>query len=128
MFVCLSDESLSRALTLHLSLSGQSQVSLRSLLAYFIGRTEPKILCLFSSLWLKFSQIYSISPLSALSQSSISTLPLSTLVSEHTLPTLFDFILHYPRFPKGSLKLPNIVQRLHAVPRAYKQFYKLAVS
>ena len=52
---------------------------------------------------------------------------LSTLVSKHTLSTLFDFILHYPRFPKGSLKLPNIVQRLHAVPRACKQFYKLAV-
>ena len=30
MSVCLSDESLSRALNLQLSLSGQSQVSLRS--------------------------------------------------------------------------------------------------
>ena len=68
---------------------------------------------------------------SALSQHSLRALSvlfsLSTLVSEHTLSTLFDFILHYPRFPKGSLRLPNIVQRLHAVPRACKQFYKLAV-
>ena len=68
MFVCLSDESLSRALNFHLSLSGQSQIllssvsgqsqvslrsvsgqgqpqaSLRSLLAYFVGKTEPRIL------------------------------------------------------------------------------------
>ncbi len=44
MFVCLSDEKCSRAYNIHLSLSGQSKVSLRSLSSYFIGQTEPKIL------------------------------------------------------------------------------------
>ena len=42
--VCLPDEKCSRAHNIHLSLSGQSQVSLRSLSSYFIGQTEPKIL------------------------------------------------------------------------------------
>ena len=85
------------------------------------------LITLFPSFWLRSSQMYSISPISALSQSSISTCLSKHSVCEHTLSTLFDFILHYPRFPKGSLRLPNIVQRLHAVPRACKQFYKLAV-
>ena len=55
--VCLSGTSLSKALNLHLSLivlsqiclrsvSGQSQVSLRSLCAYFVRQTKPKKLCL----------------------------------------------------------------------------------
>ena len=45
--VCLSNEKCSRAHNLHLTLSGQSQVSLRSwrsLLHYFIVQLEPKIL------------------------------------------------------------------------------------
>ena len=60
IFVRPSVVSLSKVLNLHLSLivlsqichvslrsvSGQSQVSLRSLCAYFIRQTEPKILCL----------------------------------------------------------------------------------
>ena len=50
MFIRLSGPNLSRALNLHLSLSGQSQVSLRSvsdleaLLTHFIVELEPKIL------------------------------------------------------------------------------------
>ena len=58
--VCPSGTSLSKALNLHLSLivlsqiclslvSGQSQVSLRSLGAYFVRQTGPKILRLVSS-------------------------------------------------------------------------------
>ena len=53
MFVCLFGEKCSRAHNIHLSLLGQSQVSLRSvwgllrsLSSYFIDQTEPKILCL----------------------------------------------------------------------------------
>ena len=41
MSVRLSDEKCSRAHNIHLSLSGQSQVSL---CAYFVRKTEPKIL------------------------------------------------------------------------------------
>ena len=61
LFVCLSDEKCSRAHNLHLSLSGQSQVSLRSvpgqsqvslrsvsgleaLYPHFVVQSEPKIL------------------------------------------------------------------------------------
>ena len=43
---CLSSTRCSKALNLHLSLIGLSQVSLRSLCAYFVRQTEPKILCL----------------------------------------------------------------------------------
>ena len=47
--VCPSGTGLSKALNLHLSLIGQSQVSLRSLFAYFIRQTEPKILRLVNN-------------------------------------------------------------------------------
>ena len=40
----LSGTKCSKALNLHLSLIGQSQVSLRSICAYFVRQTEPKIL------------------------------------------------------------------------------------
>ena len=54
--VRLSGTSLSKSLNLCLSLIGLSQVSLRSLCAYFVRQTEPKILRLVSiynipSLW-----------------------------------------------------------------------------
>ena len=42
--VCLSGTKCSKALNLHLSLKGQSQVSLGSLCTYFVKQTEPKIL------------------------------------------------------------------------------------
>ena len=48
--VRLSGTSLSKSLNLCLSLIGLSQVSLRSLCAYFVRQTEPKILRLVSIL------------------------------------------------------------------------------
>ena len=42
----LLDEKCSRAHNIEFSLSGQSQVSLRSLSSFFIGKMEPKILVL----------------------------------------------------------------------------------
>ena len=45
MSMCLSGTNLSKALNLHLSLIGLSQVSV-SFLNYFIVQTEPKIVCL----------------------------------------------------------------------------------
>ena len=77
------------------------------------------LITLFPSFWLRSYQMYSISPLSALSQSSISTCLSKHSVCEHTLSTLFDFILHYLRFPKGSLRLHAVYWvclSMHAVP------------
>ena len=42
--VCPSGTKFSKELNLHLSLIDLSQVSLRSLCAYFVRQTEPKIL------------------------------------------------------------------------------------
>ena len=49
IFVGLSDEKCSKAHNIHLSLSGQSQVSLTSLCSYSVRQTEPKILRLVIS-------------------------------------------------------------------------------
>ena len=57
--VRLSDEKCSRTHNIHLSLSGQSEESLKSLSSYFIGQTEPKILRLVThphGLWILVSE------------------------------------------------------------------------
>ena len=52
MCVFLSGTKFSKALNLHLSLIDLSQVSLRSLCAYFVRLTEPKILRLVTQMGL----------------------------------------------------------------------------
>ena len=54
--VCPSGTSLSNALNLHLSLIVLSQVSLRSLSAYFVRQMEPKILHLVTQVPLGIEQ------------------------------------------------------------------------